>query len=267
MPWNPPPVPVLGDPATFRERIGPYLTWFAELNAADFFPVQSSPTDATPNRVMKVGAFGLGGSAATVSGTDLNNITVSGVYQTDASTLNKPPNISNGIVLHMARTSSLHTQLAISRSVSNPGEMAVRAKDSDGNWSAWRTVYSQSTILGTVSQSAGVPTGALIESGSNANGRYVRFADGTQICWQDDGDDLAADSASGGVYRTSAASTWTFPAAFSNALIFGAASPDTDSRWAMARIASNTAMNYRQFQGSSSATAINTRLFAIGRWF
>ena len=37
-------------------------------------------------------------------------------------------------------------------------------------------------LLGTVSQSGGVPTGAIIERGSNVNGEYVRFADGTQIC-------------------------------------------------------------------------------------
>src|SRR5690606_26687025 len=39
-------------------------------------------------------------------------------------------------------------------------------------------------ILGTVSQSSGVPTGALIESGSNSNGSYVRFANGLQFCWR-----------------------------------------------------------------------------------
>lgn len=33
-------------------------------------------------------------------------------------------------------------------------------------------------LLGTVSQSGGVPTGAIIERGSNANGRYVKYADG-----------------------------------------------------------------------------------------
>ncbi len=38
-------------------------------------------------------------------------------------------------------------------------------------------------ILGTVSQVGGVPTGAVIESGTNANGTYVKFADGTMICW------------------------------------------------------------------------------------
>lgn len=38
-------------------------------------------------------------------------------------------------------------------------------------------------LVGTVSESGGVPTGAVVERGSNANGEYVRFADGTQICW------------------------------------------------------------------------------------
>ncbi|HHO8045781.1 TPA: hypothetical protein ACRXS6_006880, partial [Pseudomonas aeruginosa] len=44
-------------------------------------------------------------------------------------------------------------------------------------------LYSRDSILGAVSQSSGVPTGAVIDRGSNANGEYVRFADGTQICW------------------------------------------------------------------------------------
>lgn len=44
------------------------------------------------------------------------------------------------------------------------------------------SLYSRDSILGTVSQSGGVPTGAIIERGSNANGEYVKFADGTQIC-------------------------------------------------------------------------------------
>ncbi len=45
-------------------------------------------------------------------------------------------------------------------------------------------VYKMGNVLGTVSQLEGVPTGAIIERGSNANGEYIRFADGTQICWK-----------------------------------------------------------------------------------
>lgn len=36
-------------------------------------------------------------------------------------------------------------------------------------------------VLGTASQSEGTPTGAIIERGSNANGEYTKFADGTLI--------------------------------------------------------------------------------------
>lgn len=43
--------------------------------------------------------------------------------------------------------------------------------------------YKQSNIIGTVSQSGGTPTGSIIEQGSNANGSYVKYADGTMICY------------------------------------------------------------------------------------
>ena len=43
--------------------------------------------------------------------------------------------------------------------------------------------FTRGNLIGTVSQSGGVPTGAVIERGSNSNGKFVRFADGTQIMW------------------------------------------------------------------------------------
>lgn len=67
--------------------------------------------------------------------------------------------------------------------------------------------YGKNNILGTVSQSAGVPTGAAIERGSNANGEYVRFADGTQICTQ-------TKTVNGVAVGAVAASTFTSAAPF-----------------------------------------------------
>ena len=73
---------------------------------------------------------------------------------------------------------------------------AVAEKDQPGGYAGLDTggllpsaklnpdVYTMGNVLGTVSQLEGVPTGATIERGSNANGEYVRFADGTQICWK-----------------------------------------------------------------------------------
>ncbi|RPT93825.1 pyocin knob domain-containing protein [Pseudomonas aeruginosa] len=51
-----------------------------------------------------------------------------------------------------------------------------------GAWQSWVRVLSDAQLLGTVAQSGGVPLGSILERGSNANGQYARFADGTQIC-------------------------------------------------------------------------------------
>ena len=72
--------------------------------------------------------------------------------------------------------------------------------------------FRRGNILGTVSQSGGQPTGAVIERGSNSNGGYVRFADGTQICWRADFTAIRSNPAR-------ITETWTFPAAFSATVI------------------------------------------------
>ena len=78
-------------------------------------------------------------------------------------------------------------------------------------------VYARSTLLGAVGQSGGVPTGAVIERGSNANGEYVRLADGTQICTRIvDLDGISVTTAMGPLYRNDTnLGPYAFPAAFS----------------------------------------------------
>lgn len=43
--------------------------------------------------------------------------------------------------------------------------------------------YNRGNIRGTVSQSGGVPTGAMFEAGNTGNQFYIRFPDGTMLCW------------------------------------------------------------------------------------
>lgn len=43
-------------------------------------------------------------------------------------------------------------------------------------------IYNSGNILGTVAQSGGIPTGSIIERGANANGEYIKYADGLMIC-------------------------------------------------------------------------------------
>lgn len=63
-------------------------------------------------------------------------------------------------------------------------------------------------VVGTVAQVGGIPTGQIVERGSNANGEYVRFADGTQICTSP----LLPvnDTSAPHIRRT----VWTFPSSF-----------------------------------------------------
>lgn len=53
------------------------------------------------------------------------------------------------------------------------------AQGGTGNATGTATKLAPAAIVGPVSQSGGVPTGAIIERGSNANGTYVKFADGS----------------------------------------------------------------------------------------
>jgi hypothetical protein len=138
--------------------------------------------------------------------------------------------------------------------------------------------YRRANILGPVAQSGGVPTGAVIESGSNSNGSYRRFADGTQVCWHRMNAGSATAFGSGTFndpYRT-APLTWTYPAAF-------AAKPEGLGRaWTESASANNRRMMFvarladememEQIQGVRWSDHTGTddtfiSVMAIGRWF
>ena len=128
-------------------------------------------------------------------------------------------------------------------------------------------VYSRDNILATVSQTAGVPTGGIIERGTNANGEYVKYADGTMICWLYAGTAQSTATASGSIFLAAAAATWTFPVAFSVAPVASGQAESTAVRWILLGAPTTTTVSYRQASSVTSATAIGDRLFAIGRWF
>ncbi|MFU7156563.1 hypothetical protein ACM74Y_30625, partial [Pseudomonas aeruginosa] len=99
---------------------------------------------------------------------------------------------------------ALSANAAAARGDLGLGSAAVReALGSSG------ALYSRDSILGTVSQSSGVPTGAVIQRGSNANGEFVRIADGTQVCY-------AAISLQYSANNLLSA-MWSYPAGFSGA--------------------------------------------------
>jgi len=124
-------------------------------------------------------------------------------------------------------------------------------------------------LVGTVSQSGGVPTGAIIERGSNANGEYVRFADGTQICFAYREVNLSIDKTYGGAYYNTA--TWTFPSAFSS-FSYGSGTFRIDGRLTYCTgtgSSTNSALVLAVVDplGSTYSGTYQCRFIAIGRWY
>lgn len=120
--------------------------------------------------------------------------------------------------------------------------------------------------VGTVSQSSGIPTGAIIERGSNANGEFVRFADGTQICTFI-GPNIAAAS-----NQQNANYTWTFPAVFFGAPnAYAVTNPNTSTDlYGMTFVELATSSTNRRFNfrnGAAAQTFQSPQYTAIGRWF
>ena len=132
--------------------------------------------------------------------------------------------------------------------------------------------YKKQNILGTVSESSGVPTGAIIERGSNANGEYVKYADGTLICTKQTviPKTQAVTTDYGGVFGT-AAIGWTYPATFIAAPLTFASTRYVDGAfgiWADTIGEDTNGAQVILYCDQSRGTAGNEgRAMAIGRWF
>jgi len=170
---------------------------------------QSSATDTTAGSLMAVGAFGLGASAGP-SITNLNTITVGGLYAYTNGATGAPIG-DVGTVLHVPAVSATSgsmrwTQTAISKS---SGKSYTRTNDG-GTILGWQEIYTTANAIGTVAADG---SGAVIESGTNSNGSYIKFGDGTMICRGHTGTFYATSNQGGALYYSNGA-TFTYPVTF-----------------------------------------------------
>jgi hypothetical protein len=231
--------------------------------------VQSSQYDDTPGRLMLVGAFGLAGAMGNIGNAAVTDNSIkTGFYEYSGSAGDSggPPGRPLGSLIHLQRSSSGgEQQLFIAEGSTVGGELWTRSRTT-GAWSDWARHYSTDTALGTVTQSGGIPTGALIERGSNANGDYVRFADGTQICRHSVSGALAPSLASGNIFRSGEYS-WTYAAAFSSTEVVVHCSPRSSATiWSSGRVTTTTT-GAVELMSSVSGGSITIDLLAVGSWF
>jgi len=113
----------------------------------------------------------------------------------------------------------------------------------------------------------------VIEYGSNANGKYVRFADGTQICWANltsainTATENTATTGNQGLTVYIRSALWTYPAAFiATPVVFASAEMAGDhlegaSPYSIGAASTNVAAN-----SLTSGTYNYVVVAAIGRW-
>jgi hypothetical protein len=247
--------------------------------------IQSGPGDLTPGRLVTTQgaqAAALGASApvyGAAAGVDIDAVPAgfSGTVS-DANAGTWPRPASGGFVyIRTARRGAgqgaAQTAEYGHADTGAPGPLLrferIRS-DAGGLWSAWSRIHTGATAVGAVQQTGGVPTGALLETGANANGRYVRFADGTQICWQSISvTDQAISSPYGAVFIGSR--TWSFPAAFMALPAVSAPTCrwGTGATWGSGHGVTTTNVIFRFFDAfsRSSGTTFTADYMATGRWY
>ena len=251
---------------TYNTAAAGFSPWVRGMTTLDLV---TSNGDTTAGRLLTVGYMGLGARAG-INASNANAATYTGFYQgAGAGSTNYMAGTSTayGPMLVMGRDNAVLTQLASFASTSVEPELCMRGSgDTGATWGNWRKFYHNGNIVGTVSQASGIPTGAVIERGSNTNGQFVKYADGTMFQWGQ------VQSASLAV-STTAASAIPFPLAFAgSAPIMPKISVEPYLNWDHygaigASSVSSNAMNVFVRNGATSAQQFAIRWECTGRWF
>lgn len=171
--------------------------------------------------------------------------------------------------IHLTGRANRAAQIVFGNTGSAAGRAFLRGKGDEG-WSRVFEVYTQRSVLGAVSQVDGIPTGAIIERGGNANGEYVKFADGTMICTKTITGLGPISTTAGAIFASATLTGGSFAAAFIDDPAVSLQPRASSSIWACRNSVGGPTFvgNFALHSSSTiSSTTIAVTVTAIGRWF
>ena len=203
---------------------------------------QANPTDGTAGRLLEVGSFGIGTRVPpSLPNIDAHDL-ATGVYVTDSNTIGTLPvtgTPTHCVVLVLSPSVNQTTQIFFQ--ANSYGQSFIRKSNSNNGWGPWLN------LLG--------------ERGSNANGEWIRYPDGTQIC--------TARLTAG----TDAFTTWTYPIPFSepvHSVQFTATQASGTARFAVTGgFGTTTSIAFAMRTSTDTQASVGSQGFvmATGRWF
>jgi len=151
---------------------------------------------------------------------------------------------------------------------SDPGDLVFRDGSGVEIGRVWKEPFTGVLLYRESASVSGKEFAFLVDYGSNANGWYVRYSDGTQLCWGYEAKTVAIASTWGPLF-ISGQYALTFPIAFTYPPSFIALFDNGgDSNWMMTDFMYSTSARYRFVRGATLASTLGTvRWSAIGRWF
>ena len=208
--------------------------------------------------------LGVGGDSAVYAGS-LNGVARTRFFNCGPNTTGGPTGVSldGSKCLHMQWADSLTATQLLWTYLGDSWERTIIA----GVPSVWVRSYTGLNIVGAVAHSGGVPTGAIIQKGSNASGSFVRFADGTQICT------FIRSSALGmGSYSSTGLFAgyfiWQYPAEFIlPPAISGSGFDSVTTGWISSASHDSLLATIAYFSSSSTNSGAVHMVTAIGRWY
>ena len=112
--------------------------------------------------------------------------------------------------------------------------------------------------------------GGVLDTGSNTNGNWIRYENGVMQCWHDWTQQLALDTAYGGIGLYQGSGLWTFPQAFISPpnVSVGMAKWASGASWGqVANPPTTTQVAIRALDTASRAVdTVTFMASAIGRW-
>lgn len=250
------------NPKMFRTNLGGTWRPWTTITSGNI----AAKDSVTSGEVLTIGQSGWNGGAAIVmgNGVDCNNLVAANMYALNGTYLNGPT-FFTGTPLFLrvlVHGSGYETQEAICITA---GFKATRRRVNSA-WGAW--IPDVNMFTATSDPASG--SGGIVFSGSNGNGFFTKFADGTLICWQHRTTQATTSVATGAGFQGATGIAYTFPVPFVSTsdvqvipratLVSGDSFP-----WA---VASGQSLNGVTIIPASFANNIVTTCgyIAIGRW-
>ena len=137
---------------------------------------QVAVDDNGDGRLLASGAFGWNGGFAILkgSGTNINDLQTSGIYALNSIYSGGYPGVTEPVYIRVTAHGSTYIKQEMMGITSN---FCASRNMTEGDWYPWVPLYTQENAVGSVKR------GAILERGSNANGDYIKFLDGTMLTW------------------------------------------------------------------------------------